>query len=341
MEFHVLGVLYLLSLCTYYAWRYLAALADERRLVLCHESLFFASGVILAGTIYAWIHILPNPKEYFYIATHCLECDEGVLLTEFKRLIRIFVLRPTDVLIFFFVCASALTRRRWEDKHYLVVVVGWLVAQAIVGPPPYAHYIGHLWPLVALGVGGLVTWGFSYKPSRWRIPVSVIVAPVLLVANLGMHLSGSHPYLISYQLGSCRPPAEEPRSGDQEPECQTVFGQATSRSAAIDYIHRVVPRETVIMAGVPLFYPLRDYENFLAYRDGSLYGADLRGENMLEFWRRIEPEVVLLDEDFVTRDDELNGYLRERQFVHVMTGLWVSEHVPKAQPIGMSSQGSP
>jgi hypothetical protein len=334
MEFHVLGILYLFALSAYYAYRYLADIVDERRLVLEHGSIYFAVGVLLGGAIYALVHILPSPEEYFYISSHCLECDEGVLLTEFKRLIRIFVLRPHELLIFLFVFVSALIRHRQEDNHYSIIVVGWLVAQAIVGPPPYAHYINHLWPLVALGVAGFVAWGFKYRPSRWRIPVCAMVAVVLLFANLGMHLSSSHPYLLSYGLKPCSPTKAEPTSREQVPECERLFGQATGNVEGLDYIQRAVPQDTVIMAGVPLFYPLRDFRNFLSYKDGSTYGAELRNESMLDLWRRVQPQVVLLDEEFVARDDELAQYMSERQFTRIMPGLWISGDLRSGQEQG-------
>ena len=341
LEFHVLGMLYALALSAYYAWRYVVDVVEKRRIVLAHEAVYFASGVLLAGGIYALVHILPDPKEYFYVATHCLECDEGLLLTEFKRMIRMFVLRPTDVLIFFFVFASAVVRHKQEDNHYLAIVLGWLVAQAIVGPPPYAHYISHFWPLVALGAAGFVAWGFRYRPNHWRLPICAALATVLVFANLGMHLAGSHPFLLSYELKPCTPTGTAATEGETAPVCERILGQSTGNKDAVAYIQAAVPRKTVIMAGVPLFYPLRDYESFLAYRDGSIYGADLRGESMLEFWHRIEPQVVLLDEDIVLRDSELTQYLRERQFVHVLPGLWVSEDLWVSQPPGINGDRLP
>jgi hypothetical protein len=334
MEFHALGILYLMALAAYYAWCYLAETVDGRRIIYDHESVYFAIGVLLAGAIYALVHILPSPEEYFYISTHCFECDEGMLLTEFKRLIRILVLRPHELLIFLCVFVSALTRHKHEDIHYAIIVTAWLLAQAIVGPAPYLHFFNHTWPLVALGAAGFVAWGMNYRPSKWRIPVCAMVGVVLLLANLGMHLSGSHPYLISYELKHCPPENAEPESGKQAPECELVSGQATSRSDVVNYIQSTVPHETVIMAGVALFYPLRQFENFLAYQDGTAYGTELRNESMLDFWRRVEPQVVLVDEELVARDDELTQYMSERQFIHVMPGLWMAEDLYRDQVSG-------
>ena len=79
------------------------------------------------------------------------------------------------------------------------------------------------------------------------------------------------------------------------------------------------------MGYVPSFYPLRDYRSFLSYRDGTTYGTMLRGETMLDFWRRIQPEVVLLNEETIAQDVDLFQYMAERRFVHVMPDLWIAQ----------------
>jgi hypothetical protein len=154
-----------------------------------------------------------------------------------------------------------------------------------------------------------------------------------------MHLADSQPYLLSYALEPCSAAAAFPSSGEQVPECESIFGQATTRNDAVDYIQRTVPHDTVVMAGVPLFYPLRDFWNFLSYRDGSVYGAELRNESMLAFWRRVEPRVVLLDEDFVASDDELTQYMDEHEFVRIMPGLWISEDLHTSLVPGTEALG--
>jgi hypothetical protein len=56
-----------------------------------------------------------------------------------------------------------------------------------------------------------------------------------------------------------------------------------------------------------------------------MYGTMLRKESMLDFWRRVEPRVVLLNEKDVAQDVDLAQYMTEHRFVHVMPGLWIAE----------------
>jgi len=316
LEFHILGLLYLGALATYYFVDQLWEIIQQRRLVIQAGALYFGLGVLLAGAIYAAIHIMPDPKAYFLISQDCFECNESLLVTESKRMARLLLLRPFEVVIFFVITLAAATRRKRADIHYLLVAGGWILAQAVVGTPPYTHYTNHAWPVVALGVGGFVAWGFKYQDDRWRIPISSSVSIVLLFFNLGMHLVGFHPYLLAYQLED---------------------------SQAVDYIQRTVARDTIIMGKVPSFYPLRDYRNFLAYRDGTEYGAKLRNESMLDFWHRVCPVVIYLAERDVNKDQELITYLEEYRLVQVMPDLWVAPEILDQQalrPLPIAHLGS-
>ena len=83
------------------------------------------------------------------------------------------------------------------------------------------------------------------------------------------------------------------------------------------------------MGNIPTYYPLREYSNYLAYRDGSVYGAKLRGETMLDFWRRVQPQVIILDEEKVEEDIELQRYIAEKQLINVMPELWAAPSLEK------------
>jgi hypothetical protein len=300
LEFHILGLLYLAALAVYYLIQYLKEVISGRRIILDSNAIYFGLGASLAGLLYAAIHIFPDPNAYFIISRECFECNEPIFITEFKRVIRLLVFRPHEVLILVLILVAALARRRAEDRHYLIVLIGWIIAQAIIGPPPYASYSNHIWPFMALGVAGLVDRGFNNRISRMRITVGIITAFVLLGANLGMYILGDYPYLISYGL---------------------------NESEAAKYIRQTVPTETVVMGRVPSFYYLRDYRNFVTYRDGDIYGIELRGEKPIDFWRRVQPQVILLEEQNLAEDGELVEYMHEFGFVHIMPNLWFSRNL--------------
>jgi hypothetical protein len=88
------------------------------------------------------------------------------------------------------------------------------------------------------------------------------------------------------------------------------------------------------------FFFLQQYKEFVEYREGTVFGSMLRQESMLDFWRRIQPQVILVDEQDAARDAELGQYMAERGFVHVMPNLWFANDLevgqepyrPSAQP---------
>jgi hypothetical protein len=296
-EFHVLAILYLFAFSTYYGICFLEEGLSKRRLVFTSGPVFFAFGAALAGSLYLAVHVLPDPKAYFLIPSHCFECTEPIYLTELKRVLRLLYLRPIEVAIFLLAVTSAFSRRKAEDRRYLIFVAAYLVAQALSHTPPYMHYTNHFWPLIAVGAAGFVARGFDGLENKRRFNVSVMVAFLLLFSNLGMHLVGFHPYLIANQL---------------------------SDSPAVETIQREIPPDTVIMGKVPSFYQLRAYKNFLAYRDGSVYGALLRQESMLAFWNRVRPQVILLNPEDFSTDPELKQYMAQHHFMQKMDGLYFS-----------------
>lgn len=304
VEFHTLGILYLLALTLVYFVRYVREMLAARRLVFNTPPVFFAAAAFLAGMVYIALHILPDPESYFHISRECFECNEGLITTESKRLLRFLLLRPHELLILIVIIAAAAVRRRPEDAQFLWLIGGWLVAQAVAGSPPYTHYTNHIWPLMALGVGGFVARGFDGHLRRWRIMVGLNGALVMLVTVLALHATGFHPYLLAH-------PVED--------------------SAEVDYIRAHIPRDTVVMGVVGSFYQLRDYRHFLSYRDGDGYGIDLRGETILDFWGREAPDVILLRPEEFEDDDELAAYMAARSFQQVLPDLWLSERFAPAR----------
>jgi hypothetical protein len=296
-EFHVLAILYLFAFSAYYGICFLEEVLSKRRLVFTPGPVFFAIGAALAGSLYLAVHVLPDPKAYFIIPSHCFECTEPIYLTELKRVLRLLYLRPMEVAIFLLAVVSAFSRHKPEDRCYLIFVAAYLVAQAVSHTPPYMHYTNHFWPLIAIGAAGFVARGFDGLENKRRFNISIMVAFLLLFSNLLMHLVGFHPYLIANELTS---------------------------SPAVDTIQREIPTNTVVMGKVPAFYQLRAYKNFLSYRDGSVYGALLRQESMLTFWNRVQPQVILLNPDDFSTDPELKQYMAQHHFIQRMDGLYIS-----------------
>lgn len=295
-EFHILGVTYMFALAACYGYDLLHDSITNRRLVIRRSIWGFAVGALSAGSLYLAIHVLPDPKAYFVISQTCFECNENILVTEGKRLLRLLAFRPHEVLILLTVIILALKRKKDADRRYLVLAIGWLLGQALAGSPPYDHYFNHSWPILAIGVGGAVAFGSNYKSHPLRIPTSITAGFALLAVTAGMYLTGSYPSLLTYKL-------------DPGP--------------AVLYIQQNIEKDETVMGNVPNYYYLRDFSNYLAYRDGSVYGTILRGEDMLAFWRRTQPKAILLDQDLIDQDVELQQYIAEEDFEQILPDLWV------------------
>lgn len=295
-EFHILGVIYMFALAACYGYDLLHDSIANRRLVIRRSAWGFAAGALSAGIVYLVIHVLPDPEAYFVISQTCFECNESILVTEGKRLLRLLAFRPHEVLILLAVIVLAVKRKKEADRRYLVLALGWLVGQALAGSPPYDHYFNHSWPVLAIGVGGAVAFGSNYKSHPLRIPAAITAGFALLAVTTGMYLTGSYPSLLTYKL---------------EPGPQVL------------YIQQNIEKDEIVMGNVPNYYYLRDYSNYLAYRDGSVYGAILRGEDLLAFWRRTQPKAILLGQDLIEKDAELQQYLAEGAFEQIMPDLWV------------------
>ncbi|MEM6528778.1 MAG: glycosyltransferase family 39 protein, partial [Chloroflexota bacterium] len=250
-EFHILGVLYLAGITLYMGIVYLRDVIAEKRLALNHEAIFYGVGGLMAGLVYIAVHILPDPAAYFVISNECFQCSGTSLQKEMTRWTRFGVLRGLEVPLLVIGLVSVLSRRSEEDWHYLAVFGGWLVALSLAGPPPFTHYTYHVWPLVALGVGGFIARGFQREGTlrQWRVSTGLTFALFMLIANYGLHLLGFQPF---------------------ELRSDTEYAD---HAEGIAFIHANIPTDTVIMSDVLLFHPLKDYTEFMSYRNGYEYGA--------------------------------------------------------------------
>lgn len=297
VEFHSLGILYVFALACLYLYEQVSGMLEQKKWVINRAGLAFAAGAFVTGIVYLLMHVLPDTDAYFVISRQCFECNEPILATELKRLVRLLILRPHEILLLVLVGLGLLRVKSKESRRFLVLMAGWVLAQALFGSPPYVHYTNHFWPVLALGVGGWFACAPSVQKIRQRIPLGYALALVSLLLNLDLHLSGNHPYLLAYPLKT---------------------------SPAVQYVLENIETDTVVMGNIPTYYPLRNYSSYLAYRDGCEYGAYLRGESMLDFWRRVQPQVLILDEEKYVEDGELKTYLNENKFVNVMPELWLA-----------------
>ncbi len=299
-EFHILGLLYLGALGFYYAAVVVKSSLLNKRLMIDCNTIGFAAGGLIAGTVYLIIHVFPDPNAYFFISNTCFECHDGIIQAEIKRLVRLIVFRPQEVVILLLVVISAFSRRKQVDNHYLILLLGWFVAQAVIQPPPFEHYEVHIWPLVALGIGGFIAKGFRGLQNAVIIRAGAITACFLLALNFWLYLSGTIPFQLQYK----------PMTGN-----------------SIEFIQNEVPKDAVVLSKVGNFYPLKDFRNFISYQDGSGYGIMLRHETFLDLWEREKPQVILLNENEVEKDDQLIKYMAGERFVHVLSDLWVVENL--------------
>ena len=98
--------------------------------------------------------------------------------------------------------------------------------------------------------------------------------------------------------------------------------RSTEPSAAVAMVREVVPADTPVLASPGDFYPLQDYENFLAYEPIDI-PALRGGTSKLAFLNEVEPLVVI--GDYQADDPALDRYMTEMNFRRVMPELWMAE----------------
>jgi hypothetical protein len=294
-EFHILGLLYLLALGFYYALDYMQQIVSQRRLVLNAPAIYFGGAGLIAGLLYLAVHVAPDPRAYFIIADQCMGCDSRSVAKELLRFGWFFQFRTVEALLLVLTLIYGFRHLRDAAvRHVLILCIGWLLAQALVSPPPFIHYTAHIWPLLAIATAGFVSRWLASR-ATWRVLLVTALAALLLLLNFGLHLLGQEPIA--------------PRH-DADPTPPVV------------YIQRHVPQDTVIMAHPSHYHALLNYDNFLSYNDGEIYGLALRGESQLAFWQRLQPQVIIGDHQ--AEDPQLAQYMAEMDFEQVIPELWVA-----------------
>lgn len=292
VEVHIQMLLYIVAISFYYLLEYIQLLWRERRIVLVTPSTLYFSGAFIAGVIYLIIHVLPDPEAYFIIARDCPACQSPGLVKELQRYLLFIFLRNSEMLIFFMALGAAYIRRSKADKHFFILLAGFLIGQAIISPPAQIEYFTHLLPLVGLGVGGIFVKSNVQNNS---ITDTQLTMGIFVVS-----------FLFIIQLTS-------------------VIISTTNRVDTPDsvvYVRENIPPDTVVMGLPPLYHQLLEYNKFLSYASGERYGINLRDEDYIAFWEREQPQV------FIGRplsDDTLWWqYMNTHNFQQVRSEVWVS-----------------
>ncbi len=295
-EFHIIGIVYGVALSVWYAITFFNAIRVERRLTLNTGPVYFGLGGLVAGSLYIMVHILPDPAAYFSIPSSCFQCDPSSF-NELIRYARLLLLRPVEFFLLFLTVITALYRHRPADRHFLILIITWLIALPLTGVPPFTHYTYHFWPLLAIGTAGFLMRGLqpTGRLRPWRTGLGIGLAVVSLVFNAGAHLAEFQPFEL-------RKPIAE--------------------TAAMAAVRAAVPVDVVVMGDVGLYYYLSDYHNFMSYRDTDEHGATQRGETQLEYWQREQPLVII--GDYRADDPELDQYMSELDFAEAYPDVWVA-----------------
>ncbi len=293
-EFHTLALCYAVGLSFYYLY---AAIRQLRsRSGLPRDALAFFVGVLLAGGLYLAIHVLPNVQQYLLVPSHCPLCAPFGSRREAMRLIEFFVHFPVETILFALALVAAFRRRSDASRHYALIAIGALVGLMAFTPSPQVEYSGHLWPLMAVGVGLLLAQGIRRGDffARNGSFIQLCVVGILLILHLVR---------------------------------QPFVPVTPIRADVLAYLRDHVATETVVMGSVQTYYQLLDYPEFMSYHDDERYGLALRGEDYLTYWRREQPKVFVGDPG---ADAELRAYMAEEQFAEVLPGLWVAPGVGSA-----------
>lgn len=300
-ELHILGTVYVFGLAFYYAVDFLRTAWAQRGIPWRHGAWFYYGGAFVAGLVYIWLRILPNPDDYFLISSLCLYCEPASLSNEAVRYVVALARRPVEMGLLIVAVYTALRRRTPQDVHYLLLVAGCVLALGIISPPLLPVYTSHLWAVIMLGVGAAFTHGrgAALKLPRWRLrAIGGLAALVLAV------------YSVQIVRLATAPNPPDPR---------------------IAYVQEHLPSDAVIAGNDSLYHHLLDYPLYLSNGEefGLIVSTTLRGERGADVWERERPDAVLLDFDNATSQiepehvDSLRAYIVDNGFVEVVPGLWI------------------
>jgi hypothetical protein len=308
LEIHILAALIAGGVSLAYAVEHLHIMRQRRRLLTYSPALPFGLALMACAVGYAVIHILPNPDLYFLIPRHCDICTPVSPLKEIVRLARFGNFQSWWWVIVWVGSLGVLwLRRDHASRHYFTVLLGGLLAMLALNPPDHAQYVGHLVPLFAIGIGGALARVDNLLPviSAHRWLTFLLLSVTLILRLKGMYLTSQGQYMGLTAI--------------QDNEKTSIT--ADQYRDAMDYVRRHIPHQTVVMGLMVYYYDLFAYDRFLSYRDSEALGVWARGESMLDFWHREQPQVFI---GTALDDPELLRYMQERGgFVEIRPQLWI------------------
>jgi hypothetical protein len=307
-EVHMMVLLYVAAISLYYLLQHIQIIRQQRQFWRMTPAVYYFAGLLSAGIVYLLVHVAPNPEAYFIISRNCPNCDPSLVLKEIRRYVLWVDWYGEEVLLLMIAVALAWIRRTEADRHYLILLAGFFIALIVISPPGGIPYITHLLPLLSIGVGGAWMNGTdSSKPfNSHRLILGIFIASYLLSARF-----------VSLVVEA---------TGFDRPKTPTVD---------VSYVREYVPQDTVVMGDPPLFHDLLNYDRFLSYRDGDLYGVLLRDEDYPTFWERERPQVFVGAPK--PDDSEWWAYMYAHDFRQVRDDIWIAgdllESISAAYPV--------
>jgi hypothetical protein len=291
-EFHIQVLTYAGALSLYYLLDAIQLIRQQRRIWIPSPAIYYFLGALIAGILYVIIHVLPDPEAYFFIPRNCSRCDPAGLVKELQRYLYLIQWRTTDVFVLFIAIGILITRREQADKHYLTLLLGYVLATSVVSPPIDLHYHTHSLPMMALAVGGAFLNGriATENLTRQRLNLGVFIATFLVVMQF-----------IALMFYMANP--------DVVPD-------------SIEYVREYVPEDASVMAKPTMYYYLLDYSNFVEAFD-SPDNVNLLWGSYLDFWRRVQPQVFIGEPNTIGDDWWL--YMHENDFKQVRDDLWIAD----------------
>ncbi len=291
-EVHIQVLMYIGAISLYYLLRHIHKMREQRRLFIITPSVYYFTGALLAGIVYLLIHVAPDPQAYFVIARECLDCEQAGLLKELKRYLLFVYEYNAEMCIFVIALAVTYMRRTDADRHYLILVIGYILTQAIISPPIHTIYLSHILPLIGLGVGNIfISTNEGQSALTYRqLTIGAFVATYLFITQF-----------TALFISSARP---------------------TVRPESIAYIREYVSKNTVVMGLPSLYHQLLEYNKFLSYNSGERYGLLLRGEDYPTFWEREQPQVFV--GTALADDHDWWAYMHNHNFQQVRNEVWIA-----------------
>jgi hypothetical protein len=306
-EVHIQALLYVGALSLYYLLQHIYESRQKRRLFMMSSSIYFFAGAFLAGIIYLIVHVLPDTEAYFIIARRCERCEPAGLFKELLRYIMFIQQRTIDMFVFVMALGLILAHRSEADNHYLTLVLGYFLAQAVVSPPTDIHYMTHVLPLLGLAVGSVFI-----KPdengnrvTKQHIVLGGAVAGFMFFAQF---------IIVAINMGTPEPTPD-----------------------GVDYVREHVPHETVIMGHPTLYHHFLEYDNFISYRDGVVFSVILEGIDFQTFWEREQPQVLIGELGADDKDRDWLMYMRAHDFKQVRDAVWISGDLWEALTVGYTA----